>query len=140
MTRSRKFIWLCLSFLAGVLSASAFFVPGVLAFWGVGLMAAAMAVCVFLRQSFLFFICLCAALFFAGILRINQSFVPSQFSEILNSRAQLEGFVVEDPDIRQDRQYLTVRPKNFSQNILVTEGLSQEFFYGDLVAIDGKFA
>ena len=73
-----------------------------------------------------------------GILRINWSQKPNQYQELFDSKQQMQGYIVEDVDVRATNQMLTFRPNNFSQNILVTVPLTQKFFYGDSVVVDGK--
>lgn len=73
-----------------------------------------------------------------GIWRMNASNEISQFSEIINSKQDLEGTIVVDADRRTNTQLLTVRPDGFEQNILVTLSKSGDYFYGDRVWLRGK--
>jgi competence protein ComEC len=56
----------------------------------------------------------------------------------LNSKQEMQGYVVEDPDIRIGKQLITFQPKDFHQRLLITAPLSQSYFYGDEMLIYGK--
>ncbi len=73
-----------------------------------------------------------------GALRFNQTKVVNEFSGLLDSKQEIHGYVVEDPDIRTDKQYITFLPQGFKQKILLTTPLSQSYFYGDEMLIYGK--
>ncbi len=138
MSKSKKFIWLAVSFLLGVLCASLFTLENLYAFICLSLAAALSAVLYLYRQNFLSLLCVCAICLFFGVLRLNFSFQENIFKEQFGAKQTLEGYVVEEADVRLDKQLLTIRPKSSSQNILVTTNLSQEFFYGDEVVVTGK--
>ena len=76
--------------------------------------------------------------FIFGIYRLDVALKPSQFLLIEETKQQLKGFVVEDPDVRRDKQLITFLPKGYSQNVLITTTLAQEFFYGDEIFMEGK--
>ncbi|MBL8029839.1 MAG: ComEC/Rec2 family competence protein [Candidatus Doudnabacteria bacterium] len=138
MSKSKKFIWIVISFLLGVWTASLFLIEDLYVYFGIGFTAALAAVLYFYKQSFFGFLCICFIFLLSGMFRLNSAFVENGFADILGSRRILEGYVFEEPDIRADKQLLTIRPKNYAQNILVTTSLAQEFFYGDEVVVNGK--
>jgi competence protein ComEC len=138
MSKSKVFICIAISFAVGVLTASKFNLPSVAVFVFLGLCAAAFALSFYSKNNigvllalFLF----CAGL---GALRLQISLAPNQYQNILGSKVQMEGYVTEDADIRANGQFITFLPKNSGQNILISTTLSQEFFYGDWLAVDGK--
>ena len=138
MSKSKIFIGLSISFAAGIFLASEFFISipiiwAILGLAGVGFTFA------FLSKNkagaffmlFLLFVGL-------GAFRLQMVQVPSEFTSLYEGKPLLEGYVVEDPDIRTDKQLLTFKPKGFGQNILITTTLGQQFFYGDLITAEGK--
>lgn len=77
----------------------------------------------------------CAGL---GSLRLQVSLVPNQFEEFFDAKQKLEGYIVEDVDVRSTQQLITFKPNGFSQNILISARLGQRFFYGDWIVAEGK--
>ncbi|MBI3231650.1 MAG: ComEC/Rec2 family competence protein [Candidatus Doudnabacteria bacterium] len=141
MSKSKIFIGLCLSFGLGIFLASRFsldwlyiyflFGVAVIIVFGSLLVDNPARSAVRLSGVFLFFICL-------GGLRFQQAVQLNSYENFFGQKVQWEGHVMEDPDIRADRQLLTIRPEGFDQRILVTSTKSQEFFYGDRVVFEGK--
>ncbi len=139
MTKSRIFIFACASFAAGVFLASWLQVG---LFWSMGLTALSASVFalgyqagarkVFLPACFLFFVGL-------GAFRLQASFSENRYAPVFESKQEMEGLIVEDPDIRPDRQLLTFQPDGFNQRALVTASRAQDYFYGDRVVVEGKF-
>ncbi len=138
MSKSRIFIAVAVSFAAGVLTASAWTLSHP---WVFATLAAAAAIFSFsfiigqkapaLLALFLF----CAGL---GSWRLNAAAVENEYGSFMGIKQQFEGYIVSEPDVRDVRQMLYVRPKGLSQNLLVTATLAQSFFYGDEVALEGK--
>ena len=73
-----------------------------------------------------------------GIFRLQSSLVENEYIKLFGSKQELEGYVVEDPDIRPDRQLLTFQPDGYNQRVLITVSKAQEYFYGDRVVVIGK--
>ncbi|MDE2311486.1 MAG: ComEC/Rec2 family competence protein [Patescibacteria group bacterium] len=73
-----------------------------------------------------------------GALRLQASVQANQYERLFGNKQQLEGFIVEDVDVRQNYQFLTIQPRGFGQRILVSASLNQKFFYGDWVLLNGK--
>lgn len=138
MSKSKIFIGIAVSFAAGILLASAFRLPREGVYILLALSAAAVALSFSARFKWLPLAALFLFMAAAGALRLQVSQVANQYASFFDSKQQLEGYIVEDADIRTNEQLLTVRPKNFSQNILVTAPLGRDYFYGDWVYIDGK--
>lgn len=74
----------------------------------------------------------------AGSLRLQQSLRPSEYESYFDQKAEFEGMVSEEPDVRTDKQMLTVSPAGKNQEILITANLSKDYFYGDWVTVRGK--
>jgi competence protein ComEC len=140
MSKSKVFIGIAISFAAGVLVASAINLPKeglylvlavsiiffALAFAGKNQLGALMA---------LFLFC-----FILGSVRLNAAIKESEFAGSFGQTVNLEGYVAEEPDVRDGRQLLHFLPKDHSQKIIVTVSNYQEFFYGDLITVSGKLA
>jgi len=140
MSKSGVFIGLVISFTVGVLLASALPLPRENIYF---YLVVVIVVFVFAYlKGYKFGAILALFLFVAGlgILRLQISIVESEYSSLFGEKQKLEGVVVKEADVRNNRQLLYILPKGFSQNVLVTTTLVQEFFYGDLVAVEGKFA
>lgn len=90
------------------------------------------------RQSKVVMFAVCIIFFSLGALRLISSIIPNQFIKLFGTRQDFDGLVVEDPDIRADRQLLTFLPAGFSQKILITASRDQEYFYGDKLIVSGR--
>ena len=73
-----------------------------------------------------------------GAFRLQSSIKPGEFAGLIGEKHQLEAYIVEDVDVRSSTQLITVKPKGFDQNILITTTLAQKFFYGDWIVVEGK--
>lgn len=138
MSKSKKFIWLTISFLSGVLLGSFLQVPAIYAFWTLGVCSAALGALYFFGQKFFAFLALCIISLIFGCFYIQRSFVKSEYAPEFGHKQRFEAFVTEDPDVRENRQMLTIKKEGLSQNLLVTTTLSQKYFYGDWVLVEGK--
>jgi len=139
-SKSKIFIGIAISFAVGVLVGSRFYIETsaiyiclaiaaggfTLSFMGSKKYAALFAL-------FLF----CAGL---GALRLQASLANNQYTQWLGLKQKIEGYIVQDIDVRSDKQLITFRPEGFEQNILITTTLGQEFFYGDWILAEGKIA
>ena len=138
MSKSKIFIGIALSFAFGILVASAFDIPRQGLYIFLAASAAFFAVYFFGQNktaSLVSLLLFCAGL---GALRLQVSMVQNQFQELFDSKQQLEGYVTQDVDVRSTEQLITFRPKGYSQNILITARLGQQFFYGDWIVVIGK--
>jgi competence protein ComEC len=138
MSKSKIFIGIAVSFAVGILFASKFNIPGEAVYIFSGAMAAGFAISFFGQNKK---IALAALFLFSsglGVLRLQLSVLPNQYQELLDNKQQLEGFITQDVDLRSNEQLITFTPNGFSQNILMTVPLTQKFFYGDRVVVEGK--
>lgn len=77
--------------------------------------------------------------FCIGLWRIGRTLeVPNQFERWMGEKQDFEGVVVTEPDVRQDKQLITIQPYGYTQRVLVTTTLSSRFQYGDRVWVRGK--
>ena len=138
MSKSKVFIGFAICFGAGVLIASKFDIYSQWVYVFLAACALGLTFSFFIEKKTAAVIALflfCAGL---GALRLQASMVQNQYTDILDSKQQLEGYVTEDPDVRSNTQLITFRPKGRNQEILITTTLAQSFFYGDWVVAEGK--
>ncbi len=138
MSKSKIFTGVAISFAAGIFTASKFSISGqaVYIFIGVCVLVFALAFVSQYKTSALAALFLfCAGL---GVLRLQVSQIPSQYVNLYGEKQSLEGYIVEDVDMRTDKQLITFKPKGYNQNILITTTLGQKFFYGDWIVAEGK--
>src|SRR6185503_14102667 len=129
MTKSKIFIGIAISFALGILIASAFDVSRQTVYLVCGLASVGFVISFYRQKKFGVFVALflfCAGL---GALRLQVSMISNQYQEILDTKQQLEGYIVEDPQVSSKDQILTFRPKGYSQDIRLTTTIGQQFFY-----------
>jgi competence protein ComEC len=90
------------------------------------------------KQKLLLAIPFVAIAFIIGMWRIQMTFVDNEFTDRLGTKVEFEGFIMEDPDRRLDKQLITIRPKDGKQNVLITTSIYVNFAYGDWVLVRGK--
>jgi competence protein ComEC len=138
MSKSKIFIGIAISFAVGILIASTFNIPGPTLDIFLGATAAGFGLAYFgehKKSALLALFLFCAGL---GVLRLGMSMSPNEYQGLLDNKQQLEGYITQDVDLRSNEQLITFTPKGFSQNILITAPLTQKFFYGDWVVVEGK--
>ncbi|MCL5009136.1 MAG: ComEC family competence protein [Patescibacteria group bacterium] len=138
MTKSQAFIAVCASFSAGVFLSSWLKIDAHVTALLLGLSIMVLSLGLISRRPLVF---LPALLLFAGswgVLRLQGSLMENEYANLLDAKQDLDGLIVEDPDIRQDRQLLTFQPEGFGQRILITTSKAQEYFYGDKLVVTGK--
>lgn len=140
MSKSKIFIGICLSFAFGILLASAFEFPKIYAFVILAASLALFAVFFYAGAKKTALAAAGLACLALGMVRLQNSFHLNQFQDFFGSKQRLEGYIVEDVDLRTDKQLLTFQPKNYHQRILITTSLYQDYFYGDWALVDGKIA
>jgi competence protein ComEC len=138
MSKSKIFIGIAVSFAVGILIGSRFFIADSAIYIFLAVCAAGFGISFFgqnkksaLAALFLF----CAGL---GVLRLGATLVPNEYQNLLDNKQQMEGYITQDVDVRGNEQLVAFTPKGFSQNILITAPLTQKFFYGDWVVVEGK--
>jgi competence protein ComEC len=140
MSKSKIFIGIAISFAVGILIASKFYISGAALDIFLAACAAGFALSFFSQNKNSVLLALFLFCVGLGALRLGASVVPNEYQNLLDSKQQLEGYITQDVDLRASTQLITVTPKGFSQNILLTAPLTQKFFYGDWVVIEGKVA
>ena len=138
MSKSKIFIGISVSFAAGVLLTSLLDINRLIIYIGLAVGISALAIFIFSRFKGSALLALFLFIFFLGAWRLQISIVANQFEQFFDQHQDMEGLVVEDTDVRTDKQLLTFQPEGFSQRVLLTTALSQEFFYGDKLAVQGK--
>lgn len=140
MTKYKVLIGVCLSFASGIGFASIRVLP---LLW----LSILIALCVsvfgisFLLKNNKVAVSACFALaFLFGIYRLQSTTQTSEYEGLIqaNQKQEMEAYIVEDIDLRIDKQFITVQPIGYSQRLLLTLPLSQKYFYGDWVLVKGR--
>ena len=138
MAKSKIFIFSCLAFALGIFLASVYSVPSNWVMCGTAVMVAVFYFGFEIKDTSMMFVTLFLFFVGLGVLRLNSSIQENEYRFQFGEKIKLEGLVVEDVDVRQDRQLITVKPINQKQKILVTTTKAVEYFYGDKVVLEGK--
>jgi len=134
MTKSKIFLYLCLSFILGVLIDSIVNIPQLFC-WGF-LVLGILLMAVFWQKKKVVVVGFCLLVLVAGITRHSSStIILSETKDPVETVFQ--GIVIKEPEIRIDQVKLTVENKQLGK-ILVTIGLSPQYEYGDKLEIKGK--
>ena len=137
ISKGRLLTYVCLSFSAGILLASAFFISTMAVY--IILAAGAAGAAIFFVSDKVIWALICLAIFLAGLgmWRMNLSIKPNSFAPLFGQVQSWEGYVVEDPSIRANNQLLSFKPEGYSQLIRINTNLNQKFFYGDKIMVSG---
>lgn len=76
-----------------------------------------------------------------GAVRYQMSFPHNKenfIGKLYDQKVELEGLIVDDPDVRADKTNLVFQPDGYTGEILLTVNLYPEYRYGDRVKILGK--
>ncbi len=138
MSKSRVFIGISISFAIGIFVASVFAPDHRVVLMALGVSAVVLIFALLFSVQRIVFLALLLFSAALGCFRLEQSIVQNEYTEMFGQKQKLEGYIVEDPDIRTDKQLVTFKPKGKTQNILLTTTLGQQFFYGDWVVLEGK--
>lgn len=142
MSKSNIFILLSLGFICGVGFGSAYELNETVLFSSLACLLVLATLGLIGHNNWENKIALTALFFifaFLGLWRANVNLeTTSEFKDWIGIKQEFEGVVVEDVDIRPDKQFITIRPKGFRQNILITEMNRVEYFYGDEVWVKGN--
>lgn len=132
---SNVFIAASVSFLGGVLTGSLWNFEKLWLY-----VAAAFGIVLFaLARDRLRIAGFCLLVLIVGVFRINAELsTPNSFAGWLSEKQDFEAVIIEDIDMRTDRQLLTVRPSGFDQRILITTTKYGDYFYGDKIWVQGK--
>ncbi len=138
ISKSKIFVLVCVSFIAGIFIGSILNLERQYIYYGLAVSASFFGILYFgsyykiaLVTALVFFI-------FAGLYRIDITNVENQYASVFGQKQQLEGYIVEDVDIRTNKQMITVQPMGYDQRLLVTTTKFNDYFYGDWVVVEGK--
>jgi competence protein ComEC len=145
VTKSRIFLFICLSFIGGIAVAS-FFSISLLALFA-GFVLSLGSIAVFWRDKRVVVFGFCAILFFGGALRMHGE-VKDNVVNSFGTRKQevvLKGVVMEDPSPRRQSQQLVIKPEYLNgekwsfgvQKVLVRTNMFEEYNYGDFIQAQG---
>ncbi|MDP3057215.1 MAG: ComEC/Rec2 family competence protein [bacterium] len=145
LTKSKIFLYLCLSFSFGVFIASFLKIPVLVLF--AAAIAAVIFISIFWRKKKITIVCFAAIFVILGIYRFQAVSEKANTENIygdLNKSVIFQGLIVTEPDNRiKDTQYvvenqdLKIKNQNYGK-ILVTMPHYPAYQYGDLVEIEGK--
>ncbi len=138
MPKSKFLIEAAVSFAAGILIASKFNIPDNFLYLAGGFFVLQFGFGYMVGNRTVMLLAILLIVAGLGALRLNAIRVPNEYSNLMNSKQEFHGYIVQDPDIRTDKQYLTFQPDGSHQQLLLSEPLSQEYFYGDEVLVYGK--
>jgi competence protein ComEC len=142
MTPSKIFLYFCLSFLGGIFLSS-FFAPPPFFILGAGLILAILLISVFWQYKKLVIVGFCILFLVVGIWRHQEAELRTMNNELRNfndsgKEITLIGIVFTEPDIKEDKLKLIIRPEKIDGKILVTTNRYPEYQYGDKLKITGK--
>ncbi len=143
--KDRVFYAICLGFLGGTLLRSFVFINidivysfGLLAFFLLILFS------LFFKSKWGVLISVLILTFTLGVFRFHLADDPNPeyFESKVGEKVTFEGFVVADPDIREDNQKITVETSFMEEStkILLTVPLGEPIKYGDEISFGGKLA
>lgn len=161
-TKSKIFLYFCLSFALGILIAS--FLPIPISALFTAATVSVIFISIFWREKKLSVACFCLFFLALGIYRFQLAAEEKSFISQYNDFSQkivLEGVVFEEPDVRiKDVQYvvrINQKPKTKNQNFGVSQGETKidlqgknlgkilvtlphypAYQYGDLIELEGK--
>ncbi|HEX5430063.1 MAG TPA: ComEC/Rec2 family competence protein [Patescibacteria group bacterium] len=139
ITKSKIFLILCLSFIAGVLIAPVLS-KLIIIFAAIGLVTVA---CVWWDDKYVRLAGFAGLILLAGCLRFETVFAKNNLAPFYDQQAQVSGVISEEPDIRSDKIYLTVDQLSINgepvrDKILVSVYTSRNFAYGEQISFTGK--
>lgn len=138
MTKSNFFIIGSICFTAGIFVGNFFSVPQNSMLVAIAVLVGGIGISFVARKRAVTFTALFLLIGVVGIVRFQKSLTPNQFSEVMGKKQQLEGYIVEDIDMRLDKQLVTFQPEGYNQRLLLTVSKYQEYFYGDQIVVEGK--
>lgn len=153
-TKSKIFLYFCLSFSLGVFIASFFEIPVLILF--AAIIFAVMLISIFWRNKKIAIAGFCIIFIILGVWRyqeVDDSVMADNFKDYLDKNIIFEGVITEEPDVRIKNTQYTVQglPCEISQSensafcgiisqgkILVTMPHYPAYKYGDLIEFEGK--
>src|SRR4051812_26644080 len=103
-TKSKIFIAVCSSFAVGILIGSLFNIAHQVIYFVLTVCLVAYGISFFLKNKVVALSAVFLLSAVLGVLRIQSSLHESGFTTLFDSKQQLEGYIVEDIDIRTDKQ------------------------------------
>jgi len=141
MTKSKIFLYFCLSFITGIFLNSIIKIPQLLmlSFLILGILL----ISVLWPYKKFVVIGFCILFLVAGIWRHQLAELRIMNNELRKYNDQekiitLVGLVAKEPDIREKSVKLTVQPENIKGKVLITTNRYPEYQYGDELKITGK--
>lgn len=141
MTKSRVVLYFCLAFVGGIFLSSLIAISQLLTL--VFLILGILLISFFWKYKKVVFLGFCILFLVAGIWRhhvIELGVINNEFNKYNDSEqdANLEGIVVQEPDVRETNTKLVIEVEGIEGKLLVTAGNYPEYRYGDKLLIKGK--
>jgi competence protein ComEC len=139
--QDKIFYTICVGFTGGVLLHSFIFVNILVAVWLSILALVVLLFAYFGKIKWWIIGAVFALAFVGGIFRFHfVAGAPQLFEDQIGQKVNLVGEIVDEPDIRENNQKLTVEVGEGEEKtkILVTVGFSTDYKYGDEVKFSGK--
>lgn len=142
MTKSKVFLYLCLSFIVGVLISSVISVPQLI--WlGILILGTVIVVLVsILRFDFKIIVLgFCLLVLAGGIVRHQLTLsvdITEEIATYYDQEVSLRGIIVDEPEKRINHQKLQIRTEKIPGKILITTELLPEYKYGDEIEVKGE--
>lgn len=136
--KSKIFLFFCLSFIFGVFVGKFLnsYVMAMLALFFIILLTLFWRSPKFMVAGFL------GVTFLLGAWRIQAVSHPDLaanfIAKLYGQKVEISGIVVKDPDVRAKQTNLTITPRDYEGNVLITVGKYPEYQYGDELQIFGK--
>ncbi len=138
LSKSKIFLILCLSFIVGV------FAGRYVNYTIMAILAMIFVIVATVGQKKIFFIFAIAGVcFLLGAFRFQSDFRQNDLKEIYGEKVSGSGIILNEPDVRSDKTYLTlgklmIGEREYKSKVLLTVGRFPEYEYGQKLDFDGK--
>lgn len=133
MSKSKAFLYFCLSFILGIAAGSFLRVPHIIL---LGILILGIILTTIKRKR-IFGLCLLVLI--GGVLRYQFRLADAdEIDQYYDQELTFQGVIVEEPERRIDQTKLQIKNENIPGKILVTTELYPTHHYGDKLEITGK--
>lgn len=143
MTKSKIFLYLCLSFIVGVLISSVISIPrpiwlGILI---LGTILVVVSASISRSNLEIIVIGFCLLILAGGIVRhqlVLTDDITEEIAKYYDQEVSLKGIIVSEPEKRINHQKLQFKTERIPGKILITTELLPEYEYGDEIEVKGE--
>ncbi|MBX4204903.1 MAG: ComEC family competence protein [Candidatus Doudnabacteria bacterium] len=138
-SKSKIFLFVCLSFIFGVLIAP--FIPKI--FTVIAAVFFVILISVWWNSKMARIAGVCGLVLLAGVMRFQTAILVNNLTPFYDTNLKVSGVIIEEPDIRDDKIYLTlgkirINDQEIQDKILVSVYPNHNFDYGDELELSGK--